>query len=117
MAPNYAAINVNNRWQDDPVKCGSSAEDTAEIHLGKSSTEPADNANITWPKELMGNVSQSADNVDFIYILPKQQMSLHQDRMKKRSRNIYSFCNSTPFFRAKTIYDLAKFQVNLHLTA
>jgi len=98
MAPNYAAINVNNRWQDDPVKCGSSAEDSAEIHLGKSSTEPADNANITWPKELMGNVSQSADNVDFIYILPKQQMSLHQTPVEKKGRAIYIRFVTQPLF-------------------
>lgn len=81
MPPNYASINVNNR-RKDPVKCGSSPKEegeevSAEIRLGKSSPWPESVDNITWPNRLMGNVSQSADNVDFIYILAKQQMSLH----------------------------------------
>lgn len=58
---------------------------------------------VTWPRELMGNVSQLADNVDFIYIFPTNEFEIESETQvnpEKKGRAINSFCNSSNGFSA-----------------
>lgn len=51
----------------------------------------------------MGNVSQLADNVDFIYIFPTNEFEIESETQvnpEKKGRAINSFCNSSNGFSA-----------------